>query len=94
VPKKPPLKEEARLPIIPEPGVPRRIYALTLLKSLLPSQFDEVVFIYNMPSAYLPTSVAQVQKAIALIEYAEQREGESVSKLLDAIHKAAPHLRS
>jgi hypothetical protein len=93
VSKKPPLKEEIRLPVVPEPGVPRRKYALTLLKSLLPSQFEEVVFIYNMPKSYLPTNVAQAQQAITLIEYAEQREGETISELLNTICETAPHLK-
>lgn len=92
VSKKPPLKQEIKPPVTPETGVPRRIYTLALLKSLLPGQFDEVVFIYNMPSAHLPTNVAQVQKAISLINYAEQREGEDVSELLNTIFKVAPHL--
>lgn len=93
VSEKPPLKETIKPPLIPEAGVPRRIYALTLLKSLLPGQFDEVVFIYNMPSAHLPTNVAQVQRAITLINYAEQREGEDISELLNTIFKVAPHLK-
>jgi hypothetical protein len=81
VSEKPPLKEETRAPVAPEPNVPRRKYALTLLKSLFSSQFEEVVFIYNMPNAYLPTNVSQVEKAITLIQYAEQREGEAISEL-------------
>jgi hypothetical protein len=88
VSEKPPLKEETRAPIAPEPNVPRRIYVLTLLKS--PSQFDEVVFIYNMPNAYLPTTAPQVQKAIALIQYAEQQEGEAISELLNTIYTVVP----
>jgi hypothetical protein len=47
VSEKPPLKEETRAPVASEPNVPRRIYVLTLLKSLSSSQFKEVVFIYN-----------------------------------------------
>lgn len=91
--KKPPLKERIRPPITPEPGVPLRIYALTLLKSLLQGEFEEVVFIYGMPSAHLPTNVSQVQKAITLIRYAINQEGENISKLLNAIYKVAPRLR-
>ena len=93
VSKKPPLKEEISPAVVPEPGVPRRKYVLTLLKSLLPSQFEEVVFIYDMPKAYLPTNVAQAQKAITLIEYAEQREGKTISELLSTICETAPHLK-
>ncbi|MHC1624010.1 MAG: toll/interleukin-1 receptor domain-containing protein [Candidatus Methanospirareceae archaeon] len=92
--EKPPLKEEGYgAPVAPEPNVPRRIYVLTLLKSLLPTQFDEVVFNYNMPDAYLPTTAPQAQKAIVLIRWAEQREGKAISELLDTIYKFAPHFR-
>lgn len=93
VSEKPPLKEETCAPVAPEPNVPRRMYALTLLKSLLQTQFDEVVFTYNMPGAYLPTTAPQVQKAIVLIQWAEQREGEAISELLDTIYKVVPHFR-
>jgi len=93
MPRKPPLKEEIRPPVLPVPGVPRRQYTLTLLKYLLPSQFSEVAFVYNMPAAYLPTNVSQVQRAITLIKYAVQREGEAVPELLNAIYAVAPHLR-
>lgn len=93
VPKKPPLKEETIPSVAPEPGVPRRKYVLTLLKSFLPSQFEEVVFIYDMPHADLPINVSQVEKAIAVIRYALQQEGENIPKLLDTISTVAPHLR-
>lgn len=91
--EKPLLKEKvARTVVVPPPGA-RRKYALTLLKTLLPGQFDEVTFIYDMPSAYLPTNTPQIQKAIALIEYAEQQEGKEISSLLNSIYMVAPHFR-
>jgi len=94
VSEKPLLKEEERgAPVTPELNVPRRKYALTLLESLLPSQFGKVVFVYNMPSAYLPNNVPQVQNAITLIEFAEQREGKAISELLNTIYEVAPHFR-
>lgn len=94
VPKKPPLKERVRPPAVPELDVPRRRkYALDLLKSLITPKFEQVVFIYNMPDAYLPTNVTQVEKAMALIRYAEQQEGETISGLLNCIFEVAPHLR-
>jgi len=94
VSEKPTLKEKAA-PAggVPPPGVPRGKYTLTLLKALLSPQFDEVVFIYNMPSSYLPANAPQVQKAIALIEYAKQKEGENLWGLLDAIYHVAPHFK-
>jgi len=87
---RPPLKEVTKPHVLPEPGVPRRVYVLTLLKRLLPSQFQEVIFTYNMPTAHLPTNVSQVEKAIALIQYAIQQEGENMVSLLDTI---TPHFR-
>jgi len=94
VSEKPPLKKEERgTPVAPEPNVPRRKYALTLLESLLPGQFNKVVFVYNMPSAYLPNNVPQVQNAITLIEFAEQREGKAISELLNTIYEVVPHFR-
>lgn len=91
--EKPQLKKREQPSVVLMSGIPQRKYVLTLLKSLLPSMFDEVVFIYNMPKAHLPTNVSQVQKAINLIEYAEQREGETILELLNAIYSVAPHLR-
>ena len=90
---KPPLKEKVSPAVVVPPPGARRKYVLTLLKTLFPGLFNEVIFIYDMPSAYLPTNTAQVQKAIALIEYAEQREGEDISGLLDSIYTVAPHLK-
>ena len=87
------LMERNTTPIAPVPGVSPRQHAFTLLKLLMPTQFAEVIFIYNMPKAHLPTNVAHVQQAITLIEYAEQREGEVVSELLNTIYEVAPHFR-
>ncbi|MEW5861043.1 MAG: toll/interleukin-1 receptor domain-containing protein [Cyanobacteriota bacterium] len=74
-------------------GVAPRILAFTLLKSLLPAQFSEVIFYYDVEESQLPTNVAQVQKAIDVIKFARQKEGESLSGLLDSIYQAAPHLK-
>jgi hypothetical protein len=74
-------------------GVPLRKYVLNLLKSLLETQFDELVFVYGMPRSHLPSPLAQVQKAIILIEYAEQREGQRIPSLLNEIYKVAPGLK-
>lgn len=74
-------------------NVSRKKHALILLKVLLPPQFDEVVFNYKISSAYLPTNAAQVQRAIALIEYALQQEGEDIPELLETIYEVAPHLK-
>lgn len=97
---KPPLKgETTATPVSPSPigqfssGVAPRILAFNLLKILLPAQFDEVIFRYEVDESQLPTNVAQVQKAKEIIKFASQKEGDSLSGLLDAIYQAAPHLK-
>lgn len=97
---KPPLKgETAATSVSPSPigqsssGVVPRILAFNLLKSILPAQFDEVIFRYEVDESQLPTNVAQVQKAKDVIKFASQREGESLSGLLEAIYETAPHLK-
>jgi hypothetical protein len=75
-------------------NVSRRKLVLSLLKVLLPSQFDEVRFHYEVPAADIPTTVAQVQQAITLIQYALQRESAELDELLDTIFEVAPHLRT
>lgn len=97
---KPPLKGETTTAPIAPPSttgkasssvVPKRMLAFNLLKVLLPAQFDEVIFLYEVDESQLPTNVAQVQKAKEVIKLANQKEGDSLSELLDAIYKAAPH---
>ena len=97
---KPPLKGEttpAPVPASPpaqvSSGVAPRILAFQLLKCLLPAQFDEVIFYYEIDESQLPMNVAQVQKAKEIIKLASQKEGESLSGLLDSIYQAAPHLK-
>lgn len=97
---KPPLKGETTPAPVPSSttgqassGVAPRLLAFNLLKSLLPAQFDEVIFYYEIDEALLPTNVAQVQKAKDVIKLASQKEGDSLSGLLDSIYQAAPHLR-
>ena len=72
---------------------PREL-ALNLLKSLLPSQFDNVVFKYGVDLAYLSFGAAQAQKAIEVIRYAEQKEGASIARLIGVIYDVVPHLKS
>jgi hypothetical protein len=73
---------------IPDP----REQALKLLQSLLPSQFESVVFRYNVPFSELSSNTAQSQRAIEVIRYAEQKEGEQLTQLLTVIYQIAPHL--
>jgi hypothetical protein len=65
---------------------------LKLLESLLPSQFDSVIFKYNVPFSSLSAYTAQSQRSIELIRFAEQKEGEALAQLLQVIYQVAPHL--
>ncbi|MDX2100246.1 MAG: CHAT domain-containing protein [Leptolyngbyaceae cyanobacterium bins.59] len=70
-----------------------REFALKLLQTLLPSQFESVVFKYNVPPAFLSTNTPQAQRSIEVLRYAEQVESESLSRLLQIIYEVAPHLK-
>lgn len=97
---KPPLKGETTPAPVPlsttgqvSSGVAPKILAFQLLKCLLPAQFDEVIFYYEVDESQLPMNVAQVQKAKEIIKLASQKDGESLSGLLNSIYQAAPHLK-
>ena len=92
VSEKPPTTGEVKPSVVAARRIPQRKYVLTLLKSLLPSQFSEVTFMYKMTYAYLPSNASQIEKAIALIQYATQQEGENLPRLLNTIYAVAPHL--
>ena len=64
---------------------------LKLLKNLLPSQFDEVLFKCGVDLAHLANG-SQNQKSIDLIRYVIQKEGEDLSQLLTVIYKVVPHM--
>ncbi len=81
--------ERSQRPIQREP----RLLAADLLNKLLPGQFDEVMFRYGVPPQHVPRGATQNQQAIALIQYALQREGESLAQLLDTLRQVAPHLK-
>jgi len=70
----------------------RKEYILDLLNRLIPSQFDTVIFKYDVDSAHLSNGT-QNQRAIDLIRYAIQKEGADLSQLLQVIYKVAPHLK-
>jgi hypothetical protein len=67
--------------------------AETLLNKLLPAQLKQVIFRYDIDEAYLPSNASQVETAIAVIRYARQKEGDSLSELLNTIYDVAPHLK-
>ena len=70
----------------------RKEYILDLLNRLIPSQFDTVIFKYDVDSAHLSNGT-QNQRAIELIRYAIQKEGADLAQLLQVIYKVAPHLK-
>jgi hypothetical protein len=59
------------------------------LKTLLPAQFEDVVFQFGMPSAYLRREVALAQQILDLIRYAEQQHN-GLEKLLDILNTPPP----
>jgi hypothetical protein len=75
------------------PEVVPRILVFNLLKSLLPAQFDEVLFRYEVDESQIPMNTAQAQKAIDVIQFAKQKEGSDLVELLNTIYQAAPHLK-
>lgn len=65
--------------------LPATEQALTRLKSLLPDQFAEVVFLYPIPPAHLDGS--QTERAIQVIRYAQQHENDDLARLLSVIDR-------
>jgi len=76
------------------PPVEQRKHCLNLLKALLPSQFENVVFLYDVDPAYLSLGTAQAQRATEVVRYAQQQEGAALTRLSKAIYEVAPHLSS
>lgn len=68
-------------------------HALKLLQTLLPAQFETVVFRYDVPPADMTNRAPQSQLAIEVIRYAEQVEGKSLARLFQVIYEVAPHLK-
>ncbi|NET61912.1 MAG: 5'-methylthioadenosine/S-adenosylhomocysteine nucleosidase [Symploca sp. SIO2E6] len=66
---------------------------LNLLNRLVPSQFDMVIFKYDVELAHL-ISGTQNQRSIDLIRHARQREDASLPQLLKVIYTVAPHLKN
>lgn len=83
----------ARLAPEPSPNLPDpRERTLNLLQTLLPSQFDNVVFKYNVPPSHLSINTSQSQRSMEVIRYGEQKEGAMLTQLLTVISQVAPHL--
>ncbi len=81
--------EESELEIT---GQDSKQNALDLLNSLIRSQFDAVVFRYGADPAHLSNGT-QNQQAIDLIQYAIQKEGADLSRLLAVIYTVASYLK-
>ncbi len=88
------MSRDAGTLVTPQPVQEPRLQVADLLNQLLPGQLQEVMFRYNVPQQHLPLNVAQSQQAIAVIQYALQREGEDLKQLLNTIGQVAPHLSS
>ena len=74
-------------------GVKPRKLVLTMLKHMLPAQFEEVLFLYEVPDYLIPTGISQIEKATKVIQYATQQDGEPLANLINAIYEVAPHFR-
>lgn len=68
--------------------------ALYLLKKLNPSQFEQVLFYYRVDKSEMPNKVSQTEYAIEVIKLGIQKEGNSLSELLDTVYRVVPHLRN
>jgi hypothetical protein len=62
-----------------------RLLALRLLENLRLNQFRKVLSLYDIPKEYLSIDTSQGEQHIELIEYALQKEGEQLTKLLEVI---------
>ena len=69
---------------------PDQQQALDWLKTLVPSEFEQVLLLYDMPQALLRCEVAQSQQALDVIHYAKSRN--ELGHLLNLIRQVAPHL--
>jgi CHAT domain len=61
--------------------------ALILLKQMSYTKFKEVIFRYKMPEGYISINKPQVEQAIEIINYANEKEGECLTKFLSLIAK-------
>jgi transposase len=61
--------------------------ALRLLKKMSSTKFREVIFCYKIPESYISINKPQVEQAIEVINYANEKEGEYLTNLLSLIAK-------
>jgi nucleoside phosphorylase len=62
-----------------------RLVARRRLKDLLPAQFNDILFLYDVPDEYLSITAPQMTQISELIKYALQQEGEQLTQLLEVI---------
>jgi len=67
-----------------------RLLARQRLKRLLPAQFDDVLFLYEVPDEYLSIAAPQITKITELINLALQKEDEQLTNLFEVINEVAP----
>jgi hypothetical protein len=71
--------------------MPDKIQILDALKRLLPSQFEEVLFRYEVPSAHLPPG-SLAQQAMAVTRYAENaNQLQALHKIIQEVANSAGH---
>lgn len=55
------------------PSAPRGALAAELSK-MLPSMFEEILFLYNVPEGHLPRDIPQAEKVERLLDFARAKE--------------------
>jgi hypothetical protein len=64
--------------------------ALAMLEDLSSTQLKKVLLLYRIPNSEIPQAGTQGQQAVAIVEYALQKDGEQLAKLFEVINKVAP----
>jgi hypothetical protein len=65
-------------------------HAIERLENLSVTQFEKVLLFYKVPQSEIPDAGARGEKAIAVVRYALQKEGEQLTELFKVINKVAP----
>jgi len=64
--------------------------ALARLEKLSPTQFKKVLLIYEVPNSEIPQAGTKGEQEVAIVEYACQKEGKQLTKLLEVVNEVAP----
>jgi predicted house-cleaning noncanonical NTP pyrophosphatase (MazG superfamily) len=65
-------------------------HAIERLENLSVIQFKKVLLYYQVSKSEIPDAGARGEKAIAVVEYARQKEGEQLTDLFKVINEVAP----